>query len=70
MESFEYECLFFELEDYAITDMKEREGFNSYKKIHINHTKMNPLQKLWIFFRISRIFETSMYVYVIFSAIN
>lgn len=50
MELFEYECMFFELDYNVIKEMKEREGFESQKRVTFNPSKMSVLQKVWLFF--------------------
>lgn len=49
MELFEYECLFYELDEDAIRIMKEKEGYDSEKKIDYFDKYVHRMKPIWIF---------------------
>jgi len=49
MEVFEYECIFFKLGENAIKEMKEREGYDTQKKVVVQHRPKTCCMWLWDF---------------------
>ena len=49
MERFEMECLFFQLGEDAIKSMKEREGYDTQKKITVKVERLTLRKRLWNF---------------------
>ncbi|XP_066928902.1 potassium voltage-gated channel subfamily A member 1-like isoform X2 [Clytia hemisphaerica] len=49
MEKFEFECLFFKLGENAIKSMKEREGYDTQKKVTVKNERKTCRRKLWNF---------------------
>ena len=49
MEVFEYECIFFKLGENAIKEMKEREGYDTKKKVLVEDGRKTCRMRLWDF---------------------
>ena len=49
MERFEMECLFFQLGENAIKSMKEREGYDTHKKVVVEIERLTLRRRLWNF---------------------
>lgn len=50
MELFEYECIYFRLGELAIKKMKEREGYDTQKKIIVHDIDQSCREKVWEIF--------------------